>query len=68
MSMIRRVMIEVYSIKVIMKSRKSWFKTMAEVREVQSATGEELSTLLPSVLDRAFKGVLYSYGSKYGRK
>ena len=33
MSMIRRVMIEVYPIKAIMKSRKSWFKTMAEVRE-----------------------------------
>ena len=26
--------------------------------EVQSATGEELSALLPSVLDRAFKGEL----------
>ena len=31
--MIRRVMIEVYPIRVIMKSRKSWFKTMGEVRE-----------------------------------
>ena len=31
--MIRRVMIESCSIRVIMKSRKSWFKTMAEVRE-----------------------------------
>lgn len=28
------------------------------LREVQSATGEELSVLLPSVLDRAFKGEL----------
>jgi len=28
------------------------------LREVQSATGEELSALLPSVLDRAFKGEL----------
>jgi hypothetical protein len=27
-------------------------------RELQSATGEELSALLPSVLDRAFKGEL----------
>ncbi len=27
-------------------------------QEVQSATGEELSALLPSVLDRAFKGEL----------
>ncbi len=29
-----------------------------ELRESQSATGEELSALLPSVLDRAFKGEL----------
>ena len=33
MSMIRCMMIESRSIRVIMKSRKSWFKTMAEVRE-----------------------------------
>jgi type I restriction enzyme, S subunit len=26
--------------------------------ELQSASGEELSTLMPSVLDRAFKGEL----------
>lgn len=26
------------------------------VRELQSATGEELDALLPSMLDRAFKG------------
>jgi len=31
---------------------------LASLREVQSATGEELSALLPSVLDRAFKGEL----------
>jgi type I restriction enzyme S subunit len=31
---------------------------LASLRELQSATGEELSTLLPSVLDRAFKGEL----------
>ena len=30
----------------------------ASLRELQSATGEELSALLPSVLDRAFKGEL----------
>ena len=30
----------------------------AALRELQSATGEELSALLPSVLDRAFKGEL----------
>jgi hypothetical protein len=31
---------------------------LATLRELQSATGEELSALLPSVLDRAFKGEL----------
>ncbi|GEM_PF-3255815 len=28
------------------------------VREVQSAGGEELSSLMPSILDKAFKGEL----------
>ena len=28
------------------------------LRELQAATGEELSALLPSVLDKAFKGEL----------
>ena len=31
---------------------------LVSLQEVQSATGEELSALLPSVLDRAFKGEL----------
>jgi len=31
---------------------------LASLRELQSATGDELSALLPSVLDRAFKGEL----------
>jgi type I restriction enzyme, S subunit len=31
---------------------------LASLRELQSATGEELSALMPSVLDRAFKGEL----------
>ena len=31
---------------------------LASLRELQSATGEELSALLPSVLDEAFKGEL----------
>ena len=31
---------------------------ISSLRELQSATGEELSALLPSVLDRAFKGEL----------
>jgi len=28
------------------------------LRQLQSATGEELSTLMPSILDKAFKGEL----------
>jgi type I restriction enzyme S subunit len=31
---------------------------LASLRELQSAAGEELGALLPSVLDRAFKGEL----------
>ena len=31
---------------------------LASLRQLQSATREELSALLPSVLDRAFKGGL----------
>jgi hypothetical protein len=34
------------------------FERLASLRKVQSATGEELSALLPSVLDKAFKGEL----------
>ena len=33
-------------------------KGMISLRRLQSATGEELDALLPSVLDRAFKGEL----------
>ena len=33
-------------------------KGMISLRELQSAAGEELSALLPSVLDRALKGEL----------
>jgi hypothetical protein len=42
-------------------SRMMMVARLVAVREVQSATGEELRrrrTLLPSVLDRAFKGEL----------
>ncbi len=31
---------------------------LAALRELQSQTGEELDALLPSVLDKAFKGEL----------
>ena len=45
------------------KARLASHKGMISLRELQSATGEELRplfgrTLLPSVLDRAFKGEL----------
>jgi hypothetical protein len=33
-------------------------KGVTLLRELQSAVGEELETLLPSVLDKAFKGEL----------
>jgi len=33
-------------------------KRLVALRELQSAAGEELSALLPSVLDKAFKGEL----------
>ena len=39
-------------------SRMMMYARLVAVREVQSAAGEELSALLPSVLDRAFKGEL----------
>ena len=40
------------------QSRKPLGSRMASLRELQSATGEELDALLPSVLDKAFKGEL----------
>jgi hypothetical protein len=41
--------------------RQAWLvsrKGMISLRELQSATGDELSALLPSVVDKAFKGEL----------
>jgi hypothetical protein len=43
-----------WSIQVMMKPVRSGVGEA--LRESQSQTGEELSALLPSVLDRAFKG------------
>jgi hypothetical protein len=43
---------------VAVQARLASHKGMISLRELQSATGEELSALLPSVLDRAFKGEL----------
>jgi len=40
------------------QARLASHKRMISLRELQSATGEELSALLPSVLDKAFKGEL----------
>jgi len=39
-------------------SRMMMYARLAPPRELQSAAGEELSALLPSVLDKAFKGEL----------
>jgi hypothetical protein len=39
-------------------SRMMMSTRLVALRELQSATGEELSALLPSVLDRAVKGEL----------
>ena len=44
--------------KHIMEYLDSVQARLASLRELQSATGEELNALLPSVLDRAFKGEL----------
>ena len=40
------------------RMRPRILERLASLRELQSATGEEVSALLPSVLDRAFKGEL----------
>jgi len=37
-------------------SQNSVQARLASLRELQSAAGEELDALLPSVLDKAFKG------------
>jgi hypothetical protein len=38
---------------------KGWLRAKANaLQELQSASGKELSALMPSVLDRAFKGEL----------
>ncbi len=55
MSMIRRVMIEVYPIKAIMKSRKSWFKTKG-VKQ-QAGTSEEESAVDEMVAPRELYGL-----------
>ena len=41
-----------------MKQQGSGIAKVNALRELQSASGEELSALMPSVLDRAFKGEL----------
>jgi hypothetical protein len=38
------------------QARLASHKGMISLQELQSTTGEELSALLPSVLDKAFKG------------
>jgi hypothetical protein len=41
-----------------LQARLAPLTRLASLREIQSATGEELDALLPSVLDMAFKGEL----------
>jgi len=54
-------MVEQRRIVAYLDSVQAWLashKGMISLRELQSATGDELSALLPSVLDKAFKGEL----------
>jgi type I restriction enzyme S subunit len=50
----RRIVAYLDSVQALLPSHKA----MISLRKLQSATGEELSALLPSVLDKAFKGEL----------
>ena len=50
----RRIVMYLDSVQARLASHKG----MISLRELQSATGEELDALLPSVLDMAFKGEL----------
>ena len=47
-----------YQVEQLLGVRINSLAKVNELRELQSAMGEELSALLPSVLDRAFKGEL----------
>jgi hypothetical protein len=42
----------------IVDSLDSWQAEVNVLREIQSASGEELSALIPSILDNVFKGEL----------
>ena len=55
MSMVRRVMIGVYPNKVIMKSRKSWFKTKGAKQ--QAGKSEEESAVDEMVTPRELYGL-----------
>jgi hypothetical protein len=50
--------LNVFSNKEVVSPFDSVQARLVSQRELQSATGEELSALLPSVLDTAFKGEL----------
>jgi hypothetical protein len=61
MSEIKYKCINRSDLKGLPPSLRFWDHRQAKVnalRELQSAGGEELSALIPSVLDRAFKGEL----------
>ncbi len=57
-----RIVAYLDSLQAKVNALREWWSSRANVFlariETQSATGEELSALLPSVLDRAFKGEL----------
>jgi hypothetical protein len=43
---------------ILIKIINEYQARLVALRELQSVTGEELDALLPSVLDKAFKGEL----------
>ena len=45
-------------INLMQRNNRMLMAKVDALREVQSATGEELDAVLPSVLDKAFKGEL----------
>ena len=55
---LRHVKQESLACGIASQSRKPLGSRMMMYARLQSATGEELSALLPSVLDKAFKGEL----------
>jgi hypothetical protein len=59
MSMIRRVMIESCSIRVIMKSRKSWFKTKSARQQVDMSEEESAVDEMVAPRELSRTGMIY---------